>query len=161
EVVVCKVPEFTWRNRLQPLEQKRRPATPYAAKFSVPFGVAVTLIRGEAGLEAFTEHTIRDKEILALVDRIEFELEPERFSEFPAYYSGWIEATTADGSTLVSQVAYNRGSDRNPLSDADYDVKFREAASTVLTGDAGEAILRTARSIESSTVADLLSVLTG
>ena len=65
--IVCRTAEGPVHRLWEPLaEQKRRPPTSYAAKFSLPFSIAVMLIRGKAGLEEFSDEAIRDPEILEL-----------------------------------------------------------------------------------------------
>ena len=48
--IICKVGEGTVHRLWEPLSEKRKPTTPYSAKFSVPFCIAVGLYFGKAGL---------------------------------------------------------------------------------------------------------------
>src|SRR3989304_1527636 len=43
------------------LLQKVEPASPYAAKFSIPYCVATALLHGRVGLDDFTQEGIRDR----------------------------------------------------------------------------------------------------
>ena len=51
--VVCKTAEGIVHRLWEPLDLKRQPPNAYAAKFSTPFGVALGLVRGHAGLNDF------------------------------------------------------------------------------------------------------------
>ena len=53
--VVCRVGEGTVHRLWEPLAEKRKPSTPYSAKFSGPFAIALGLVEQAAGLEQFTE----------------------------------------------------------------------------------------------------------
>ena len=53
--IVCRTHEGPVPRLWEPLEQKQRPVTPYAAKFSLPYSIAVALVRGRAGPEEFSE----------------------------------------------------------------------------------------------------------
>ena len=67
---------------------KRKPTTPYSAKFSVPFCIAVGLYFGKAGLLEFTEEQIKNRKILNLCSKISYEIDPK--NEYPKNYSGEI-----------------------------------------------------------------------
>ena len=68
--IVCRTAEGPVHRLWEPLEQKRTPPTSYAAKFSLPFSIAVMLIRGRAGLEEFSDEAILDPEILSLAKKV-------------------------------------------------------------------------------------------
>ena len=55
--IVARVGEGTVHRLWEPLEEKQNPSSPYGAKFSVPYCIAVGLIDGQAGLKQFTEKT--------------------------------------------------------------------------------------------------------
>jgi 2-methylcitrate dehydratase len=52
---------------------------------------------------------------------------------FPQEGNCRIEVTTVSGQCLVAHTAYPKGHQRNPLSDADVEAKFRRLAGAVLT----------------------------
>ena len=59
--ILCEVGQGSVHRLWEPLSEKHRPATPYAAKFSVPYCLAVGFIDGDAGLLQFTEARINDQ----------------------------------------------------------------------------------------------------
>ena len=65
----------------EPLADKHRPPTPYAAKFSTPFCMAVGFLDRKVGLAQFTEARIRGREALALAAKILCEINPR--DEYP------------------------------------------------------------------------------
>ena len=120
--VLCKVGEGTVHRLWQPRAEKIAPSTPYSAKFSVPFCVALAFTDRRAGLEQFTEARIRDKALRALAARVRYEIDPK--NEYPKNYSGHVRATTRDGRTLEAAQPHLRGGKAEPLSDAALLEKF-------------------------------------
>jgi 2-methylcitrate dehydratase PrpD len=122
EDVLCRVGEGTVHRLWEPLAEKRRPSTPYSAKFSVPFGVAAGLIDQAAGLGQFTEERIRDPQILALAGKIRYEIDPN--DEYPRNYTGTVIARLRDGSIRSAHQPHMRGGAREPLSRDEILAKF-------------------------------------
>jgi 2-methylcitrate dehydratase PrpD len=123
EDVLCKVGEGTVHRLWEPLAEKRRPSTPYSAKFSVPFGVAAGLADQAAGLGQFTEQKISDPKILALAGKVRYEVDPN--DEYPRNYTGTVIATLRDGSVRSAHQPHMRGGTREPLSREEILAKFR------------------------------------
>ena len=96
EKMECKVGEGTVHRLWEPLSEKRNPSTPYSAKFSVPFCMAVALTDGAAGIEQFTETRIADETVLAIAKTVSYRVDPS--NEYPANYSGHVRATLMDGT---------------------------------------------------------------
>ena len=93
------------------------------AQVSVQHAVAAALVKGQAGLDQFTDACVRDPEVLALRARVEV-LRDEGFSTVAAS----VDITIADGQVFRLEQSAARGSDANPLSDSDLEAKLRAAA---------------------------------
>lgn len=122
ESVVCRVGEGTVHRLWEPLDEKRRPSTPYSAKFSVPFCVAVGFVDRRAGLGQFTEARIQDPAVLDLAARISYEIDPK--DEYPRNYTGHVIARLRDGSVREARQPHMRGGAKEPLSRAELTAKF-------------------------------------
>jgi len=122
ESIVAKVGEGTVHRLWEPRDEKARPSTPYGAKFSVPYCVAVALHDGDAGLEQFTDERIVDSSVLALASKITYEIDPE--NEYPKNYTGELLVTLKDGTQLKAQQPCLRGGRGAPLNDAELRQKF-------------------------------------
>jgi 2-methylcitrate dehydratase PrpD len=94
------------------------------AQVSVQHAVAAALVKGQAGLDQFSDACVRDPDVLKLRSKVEV-VRDERFSTVAAA----VEITTADGKTFKLEQPAARGSDANPLSDSDLEQKLRAAAS--------------------------------
>ncbi|MFH2067000.1 MAG: MmgE/PrpD family protein [Pseudomonadota bacterium] len=55
---------------------KTTPATGLEGKFSIPYCVANALLRGETGIQAFTDEKVNAPEVKALMQKIKVELDP-------------------------------------------------------------------------------------
>ncbi len=122
----------------EPLDLKRNPPTDYAAKFSLPFGVALGLERGRAGLEDFSEQAILDEALLRLSRLVTYEIDPE--DPYPARFTGHVRVETEDGAVFEARQDHIRGGAEAPLSRAEIDAKF--LANARYGGvEEGEAIL--------------------
>jgi 2-methylcitrate dehydratase PrpD len=126
ESIVCDVGEGTVHRLWETLAVKQRPQTPYAAKFSTPFCMAVGFFDGRAGFGQFTEARIRDPEVLTLAGKISYRIDPA--NEYPANFTGHLRATLADGSVVELRQPYMRGGAHEPLPDAELETKFLDNA---------------------------------
>jgi 2-methylcitrate dehydratase PrpD len=128
--IVCRTAEGPVHRLWEPLAQKQQPPTSYAAKFSLPFSLAVMLIRGRAGLEEFSDDAIRDPEILALAKKVRYELDPT--IDYPRHFSGHVKIRLADGTVLEENQPYPRGGYEDPLPPGEIEAKFRANARLAL-----------------------------
>lgn len=110
----------------EPLSEKTRPSTPYSAKFSLPYGIALGLVKGAAGLAEFTEETIADPVLLRLATKVRYQIDPD--DPYPDNYVGEIRARLTSGETVMARQPHLRGGHREPLPDAEVTEKFRANA---------------------------------
>ena len=122
---------------LEPAERKAAPATPYEAKFSLPYCVGALLARGSLGVDAFTAEAIADPRALALASRVSYEVaELAGGNEL----SGAVRARAA-GREYEATVLWARGGPANPLSAAEVEAKFLRNAGLALPGGEAERLL--------------------
>ena len=121
--VLCETAEGYVHRLWDPLASKQKPANDYAAKFSAPFNIAVAFITGGAGLDAFSEKTVRDPRILALAGKVRYVVDPD--NPYPKAYTGHIKMTLKDGRVFEERQPHIRGGVHEPLSRDDLERKFR------------------------------------
>jgi 2-methylcitrate dehydratase PrpD len=124
--ITCETAEGIVHRLWEPLAQKQTPPNAYAAKFSTPFGVALGLVRGQAGLEDFSEAAVRDEALLAVSRLVTFEIDPG--NPYPAAFTGHIRLDYEDGSQREMRQSHLRGGAEAPLSRDEIDAKFRANA---------------------------------
>jgi 2-methylcitrate dehydratase PrpD len=93
------------------------------SQVSVQHAVAAALVTGKAGVDEFTDACVRDPRVLALRGKVAVERD-DSFSTIAAA----VDITTADGRLHKLSQPAARGSDVNPMSDADLEAKLRTAA---------------------------------
>lgn len=120
--ILCEVGEGSVHRLWEPLSEKHRPATPYAAKFSVPYCLAVGFIDGDAGLLQFTQARISDSAVINLTGKVRYVIDPD--NEYPRNFTGHLRATLGDGSIHEIRKPYLRGGTRAPLTRKDLVAKF-------------------------------------
>jgi 2-methylcitrate dehydratase PrpD len=120
----------------EPAEVKRHPASVVDAQFSLPFGVAVALVRGCASADDFVPAALEDATIRALMERVSDVRDPTLDAVYPRIWPSWVRIHLRDGRTLEARVDHPHGDPENFLDDAELDAKFRRLASRTLPADA-------------------------
>jgi 2-methylcitrate dehydratase PrpD len=118
----------------------------YGAKFSLPYSLAVMLVRGRAGLEEFTDAAIEDSAVLKLAARVRYELDPS-FDD-PRHFSGHVKVIMADGKIFEENQPHPRGGLEDPLPPAEIEEKFRANARLALPVGSGEKIIDAVKHLE-------------
>ena len=111
----------------QPPEIKKAPRTIIDAQFSIPWVVAIALVKGKITVDDFTDEAIKRQEILELAQKINTRLEPamSRHGVGP----GGVTITMQDGTQYTEEVENCLGSVARPMTFEDVKKKFRECAS--------------------------------
>ncbi|HEY7168157.1 MAG TPA: MmgE/PrpD family protein [Candidatus Binatia bacterium] len=144
--IVCRTAEGPVHRLWEPLAQKQQPPTSYAAKFSLPFSIAVTLIRGRAGLEEFSDAAIQDRDILDLAKKVRYELDPT--IDYPRHFSGHVKVFLADGTLLEENQPHPRGGFEDPIPPEEVEEKFRANARLALSERNIEELIQSVRQLE-------------
>lgn len=137
-----------------PEPQKKRPATGIDAKFSLPFTVALALVRGHVALDDFTTESLADANLLAVAQRVSYRRRPDWGRDRAA--SAAVTLALADGATLTAELETPLGHPDRPLSDGQLRGKFRDCARRAarpLEGEAAERVADELLALES--VADI------
>jgi len=157
--IVCRTAEGPVHRLWEPLADKQRPTSSYGAKFSLPYSIAVMLIRGRAGLEEFSDEVIRDPEVLSLAKKVRYELDPT--IDYPRHFSGHVKIVLADGGILEENQPHPRGGLESPLPPEEIERKFRANARLALSGQQLELIVESVKRLEQlssiTALSDLLS----
>ena len=123
----------------EPLDAKRRPPNGYAAKFSLPYLIAVMLLKGGAGLADFTDEAVLDTRVLGVASKVAYELDPT--IDYPRQFVGHVRVSLDDGRVLEEHQDHPRGGPDFPLSDAELHAKFRDNARRALPDERIDRII--------------------
>jgi 2-methylcitrate dehydratase PrpD len=124
------VGEGTVHRLWEPLALKQSPPSPYGAKFSTPYCLAVALVDGDAGLAQFTDNRIADARVKAVAGKVTYVIDPD--NEYPANYTGHVRVTCTDGRVIEARQGCLRGGVREPMTLDELTAKYR--ANTAFAG---------------------------
>ncbi len=79
-----------------------RPANELAAKFSLPYALAVRIVRGDAGPSAFVGEALQDSRVLALAARVKVLEDPAMTSAYPRLQQANVEIRTTRGERYAA-----------------------------------------------------------
>jgi 2-methylcitrate dehydratase PrpD len=108
------------------------PQTPYAAKFSLQYAVAVALVRGRVTPHDFSHEALGDSTVRRLLPRIQVRDWTEATTAFPHQRHAKVTVRTTDGQVATKVALTRKGDPDNPLTDADLDEKFAGLAAPVI-----------------------------
>lgn len=157
EEIVALVPgEVAVGLVLEPAERKLRPATPYEAKFSLPYCIGALLIRGELGLDAFDAEAIAEPRALEIAAKVSYEVVD--FGPGGSEFSGGVRGS-ASGREFEARALVPRGAPSNPLGDDEVRQKFLRNAALALPGEQAQHLLADLAALESRSAAEVGSKL--
>lgn len=124
-----------------------------AAHFSVPFSIALRLIKGPpAGFSDmtrdYTEDNVSDPEIMALARLVVMEPDEELSAIYPAKMASHVFIKLRSGATYDSRVIDAKGTAENPLTSEELEDKFRKLAIVVLPEARIEELIDVVRNLE-------------
>ena len=153
--VICRTAEGPVHRLWEPLANKQKPVSSYGAKFSLPYSIAVMLIRGRAGLEEFSESAIRDHELLDLAAKVRYEVDPK--IDYPRHFEGHVQVKMKDGHVFTEDQLHPRGGYEDPLPPEEVEAKFRANARLALAEDDMEEIIGMVQQLEALPVISRLT----
>jgi 2-methylcitrate dehydratase PrpD len=150
QAIECETAEGIVHRLWEPLAAKQQPPNGYAAKFSIPYAIAVGMLRGDAGLLDYEEAVVHDPAVRALAAKVHYVIDPA--NPYPNQFTGHVRVTLRDGEVREARQGHFRGGVLEPLSPADLEAKFRAncAYGGWTPGQAGKALaaLRCAPSVK-------------
>ena len=108
------------------------PQTPLAARFSMPYVVAATLVVGSAGPEIFTPEHLMDPEIRSLAARVTVAEDPEFTALTPEKRPAKVTLSFGDGSHNTKTVFGSKGDPDQPMSLGELEEKFMQLCGPTL-----------------------------
>jgi 2-methylcitrate dehydratase PrpD len=122
--IVAKVGDFSVKMLCYPEERKRKPVTHVDAQFSLPWAVAVAICTNRTGIDQFRGDILHDPEILALAEKVTWELDPKAEAMYPKAYPATLIAELNDGRAFSAHVDFPKGDPENPATKEEILAKF-------------------------------------
>ena len=110
----------------EPRERRIEPPTIYDALFSVPYAVALALVKGRVDLAAFYDEPLDDPAVLAVAAKTF--CPDDVASDYPKHFPGEVRITLKDGRTLQRREPTSRGTPERRLAPGDIEAKFFQNA---------------------------------
>jgi 2-methylcitrate dehydratase PrpD len=120
--IECKTAHGIVHRLWEPLAAKQQPINGYAAKFSIPYAVAVGLLRGDAGLVEYEPQVVHDEQVRNLARKVSYVIDPD--NPYPQKFTGHVRVTLSNGHVLEATQDHFRGGKEDPMSQADLHQKF-------------------------------------
>jgi 2-methylcitrate dehydratase PrpD len=137
EIRSVLVETYVWAAQLD----HKAPDNMLAAKFSLPFALATTLVNGSASLDAFRDAARQDAITRDLASRVTVAEDPALTAMLPGLRPARVTLELTSGERLVAEVRTNKGDTEDPYSQDDVIAKFREIADPRLGASRAEAIV--------------------
>ncbi|RJQ77542.1 MAG: MmgE/PrpD family protein [Desulfobacteraceae bacterium] len=158
--ILAKVSNWAITALTQPAERKYRPKTHVDAQFSLPYVIALCIVRHRTGVDEFKEEVYRDPAIHALADKITAEVDPAAEAAYPKFYPSTLVARLKDGRTVEAHVDYPKGDPENPVSWRDLTHKFHQLTEIYFDQDRRGKIVDAVQKLEKiDDIAELADLL--
>ncbi len=122
ESIVCNTAEGIVHRLWEPLSLKQNPPNGYAAKFSIPYAIAVGMLRNNAGLDDYEEQVVHDPLVRALASKVSYRIDPN--NPYPKQFTGHLRVTLKNGEVLEVSQGHFRGGRDEPMSIESLEEKF-------------------------------------
>ena len=149
--------EAGWNIVCEPRAQKYDPESVVDAQFSMPFGAAVAVLHGAAGLDQFTLEQVSSPGVAKVMGKVTLVRDPSIEQTFPKEWPARVRVQLCNGQTHEKFVRYPKGDPENPLSWSEMADKFRALAGRALPADRCERIIQELATAKPAAVAALCS----
>ena len=120
--IECKTAEGIVHRLWEPLAAKQNPPNGYAAKFSIPYAIAVGMLRGDAGLIEYEEAVVHDPAVRELAGKVRYVVDPD--NPYPRQFTGHLRVTLKSGDVREASQGHFRGGREEPMSAEALEAKF-------------------------------------
>lgn len=117
------------------------PETADEAQYNIAWPVASSLVFGDVGLNQVIESGLGNLEVIEMMKRLSFEVDPEMEKEFPAKRLAWVEIALKDGRVIRSKVYSAPGEHTDNVDLPWITEKFKRITAPLLKKDQQESIL--------------------
>lgn len=110
-----------------PLAMRRRPQTVVQAQFSIPYTVAVAILKGNVGIGDFVPDALADEAVVDLASRVDVEVDPDIERDWGRGVSPTRLAVESGRGVFEARIDYPLGHAARPMDRVDFDRKLRGA----------------------------------
>ncbi len=139
-----------------------QPQNELQAKFSIPFTMAIILLRRQAGVRDFTDEVVTSPQVREMMGRVSPYLHPDIEAKGFDRIRSLLELRLKDGRILTKEAHTSRGTPERPMGREELAEKFRDCAQGVLMPERADKVLETVYRLERlDSVGTLTAMLVG
>jgi len=135
------------------------PTTPSAARFSIPFSVALALIKKDAGADKYTEENVRDQTVRKLAGKVQLSANKSWEQLYPEKRGATVTILTYDGETCSAEVELAKGEPENPASWEEIYRKFYANSTLLISEKEAKRLGHIIMNLEHSSLGDIIELL--
>ncbi len=147
EEVTVTVGEFVASHLCEPRDDKAKPRSSIAAKFSLPFALGVAFTGKEVQIDDFYLDRLDAPQVLEMAGRVYYRIDPG----FGIFTPAAVDVRTKGGETFGKRVETLYGHPQNPIGGADLIAKFKDCVRhgrKPLSRERTELVIETALNLE-------------
>lgn len=133
--------EAGWGIVADPAAKKYSPESVVDAQFSMPFGAAIAVLDGAAGLDQFTAEKTQSANVREVMKKVVLVKDPQIEASFPKEWPARVVIELETGECFEKFVRYPKGDPENPLTWDELAGKFRALAGAALSEHRCEEII--------------------
>jgi len=137
----------------------RDATTPSAARFSIPYSVAIAIVKKLAGPNQYCEEVLGDPRIHGLAQKVEMTVGQKWEKAYPRKRGATVTVHTRSGNRLGGEVELAKGEPENPASWDELYSKFFSNATQLLPEKDAKELGERIMAIEQSSLDDVLRLL--
>ena len=134
--------EAGWGIVCDPQDRKYNPESVVDAQFSMPFGAAVAVLYGAAGLDQFTVEQVRSAPVRRMIGNVVLTRDGRIEKTFPREWPARAVIELDNGQRYEKFVRHPKGDPENPLTWEELAAKFRSLAAPVLSRERCDEVIR-------------------
>src|SRR6058998_10578 len=139
-LVRCRTAEGPVPRLWEPLAAKQKPLNGYASKFSLPYLLAVILVKGRATLAEFTDEAVHDEAVLRVAAKVTYEHDPT--IDYPRQFVGHVAIRLHDGRIVEERQDHPRGGPEFPMAREELEAKFRGNAVLAVSDEQASRVIQ-------------------
>jgi len=131
--------------------------TPSAGRFSIPFSVALALVKQDAGADTYCEKNVRDQTIQDLASKVELVAGEKWEALYPQKRGATVTIIEKSGRSLSAVVELAKGEPENPASWEELQQKFRSNVSLLMSSGECVALTNLVKNLENISLAEFVA----
>jgi 2-methylcitrate dehydratase PrpD len=133
--------------------------TPSAGRFSIPFSVALALVKGDAGADKYCEKNVKDDVIQALAEKVELTVSEKWDKLYPKRRGASVTLFNRQGESWTAEVDLAKGEPENPATWEEIYEKFLTNATLLISREDSERLGTVISHLEESSLNDVTGLI--